>query len=158
MQIAETPGASHRLRRQLGRSKGYFQRTFHTPLPQLAAFTETVIAAHAPLESGSVTLEQVVFTPTKLEGLLTSHNLPFTYGRDWTVTAAGPEEIAALLEAAWGDWVDFYFISQPKRFHLFADHDEYTTIFGATKGKVSKVATALINDGFSPVDGYERGW
>ena len=117
-----------------------------------------MIAAHAPLESGRVTLEQVVFTPTKLEVLLTSHNLPFTYGRDWTVMAAGREEVAPRLEAAWGDSFDFYFIPQPRRFHLFADHDEYTTIFGATKGQVSKVVTALTKAGFSPVEGYEREW
>jgi hypothetical protein len=62
--------------------------------------------------------------------------------RDWIIIAAGPEEIAALLEAAWGDWLDFYFPPSPKRFQLFADHDEYTTVFGATKGHVSIAAAA----------------
>jgi hypothetical protein len=158
MQIVETPGASQRLRRLLRRSDGYFQETFRTPLQQLASFTRTVIAVHGPPESGSVIVEQVVFTPKSLEGLLTGYDLPLTYGRDWTITATGPEEISALLEAAWGDWLDFYFTPTPKRFHLFADHDEYTTIFGATKGHVSKLATALVSAGFSRVDGYEREW
>ena len=156
MQIADTPGASKRLRRTLGRSHAYVQQTFRTPLQELASFTETVIAAHAPLESGSVTVEQVVFTPTNLQALLTSHKLPPNYGRDWTITAAGPEEITALLEAAWSDALDFYFTPTPRRFHLFADHDEYTTIFAPTKGQVSKLATALTGAGFSRVDGYER--
>ena len=158
MQIVEKPGASQRLRRVLGRSQAYFQQTFRTPLRQLASFTATVTAAHGPLDSGSVTLEQVVFTPRNLEALLTGHNLPLTYGRDWTITATGPEEIAAVLEAAWGDALDFYFTPTPKRFHLFADHDEYTTVFGATKGHVSRLVTALASAGFSQVDGYEREW
>lgn len=157
MEIVASPGAGQRLRRVLG-SRGYFQQTFRTPLQQSASFTATVVAAHAPLEAGSVIVGQVVFTPKNLEALLTRHNLPLTYGRDWTITAAGQEEIAALLEAAWGDWLDFYFTPSPKRFHLFADHDEYTTVFGATKGQVSKLATALISAGLSRVDGYEREW
>jgi hypothetical protein len=158
MQLVETPGVTQRLRRAFGRSQGYFQQTFRTPLRQLASFSATVVAAHAPLASGSVSVEQVVFTPKNLEALLSRHNLPLTYGPDWTITAAGQQEIAELLEAVWGDWLDFYFTPTPKRYHLFADHDEYTTIFGATKGHVAKVATALASAGFSPVDGYERTW
>jgi hypothetical protein len=158
MEVVETPGATQRLRRALGRSQGYFQATFRTPKRQLASFSATVVAAHAPLKSGSVTVEQVVFTPRNLEALLTGHNLPLTFGRDWTLKAAGPQEIARLLEAVWRDWLDFYFTPTPKRYHLYADHDEYTTIFGATKGHVGKVATALASAGFSRVDGYEREW
>ena len=156
MEIVETPGASQRLRRALGRSR-YFQQTFRTPLRESTSFTRAV-AGHAPLELGSVTVDQIVFSPRNLEALLTKYNLPATFGRDWTITAAGPDELAALLEAAWGDPLDFYFTPTPKRFHLFADHHEYTTIFGATTGQVSKLATALLGAGFSRVDGYEREW
>ena len=78
-------------------------------------------------------------------------------GRGWTFTAEGPEEVAALLEAALGDSVDFYFTPTPKRHYLFADHDEYATIYGATKGRVARVATALVRAGFSRVERYERG-
>lgn len=68
------------------------------------------------------------------------------------------EEVASLLVAAWSDAIDFYFTPTPKQYHLFADHDEYTTIFGATKGQVAKVATALANAEFSRIDGYVRHW
>lgn len=158
MEIQETPGASQRLHRVLGRSRGYFQQTFRTPLKQLARFSATVVSAHSPVESGSVTLEQVVFMPKHLERLLTSRNVPPTYGRDWTITAEGQEDVVALLEAALSDSLDFYFTPTPKRYHLFADHDGYTTVFGATKGQVAKVSTALVNAGFSRVQGYEREW
>jgi hypothetical protein len=158
MQIVETRGGIRRAHRALGRSGGYFQETFRTPLRQLASFSATVVAAHAPLEAGSVTVEQVVFSPKHLEALLTRYKVPLTYGPDWTIRAVGPKEIAALLEAAWADSLDFHFTPTPKRFHLFADHDEYTTVFGATKGHVAKLATALTSAGFSRVDGYERQW
>jgi hypothetical protein len=159
MESRETPGASQRLRRALGRPRAYFQQTFRTPVqPQLPMFSAAVVSAHLPIDSGSVTLEQVVFTPRHLEKLLATHHLPVTCGRDWTITAAGQEQVASLLVAAWSDAIDFYFAPTPKRYHLFADHDEYTTIFGATKGQVAKVATALAEARFCRVEGYERHW
>jgi hypothetical protein len=158
MRITEAPGASQALRRKLGRSQGYFQATFRTPLRQLPLFTSTVLAAHTHPEAGSVTLEQVVFTPKNLEALLRNNDLPLTYGRDTTITASGARESEGLLEAAWGDWLDFYFVPVPSPFHLFADHDEYTTFFAATKGHLAKIVTALSIAGFSSVDGYQREW
>jgi hypothetical protein len=158
MEIVETPGAAQRLRRSLGRPGGHFQQTFRTPLKQLEAFAATVLTAHAPIETGRVNVEQVVFTPKNLEALLTDHRLPLTYGPDWTITTSDQNETAALIEAAWGDWLDFYFTPAPKRYHILADHDEYTTIFAATKGHLAKVATALSGAGFSRVEGYERKW
>lgn len=98
----------------------------------------------------------MVFTPKRLQALLSVHSLPATLGRDWTFTAKGPEEVAALLEAPLGDSVDFYFTPTPKRYYLFADHDEYAVIYGATKGHVGRVATALVQAGFSRVEGYVR--
>jgi hypothetical protein len=157
MQIVETPGATQRLRRSVGHSR-QFQETFRTPPKQLATFAATVLAAHAPIESGSVNVDQVVFTPKRLEALLSDHRLPLTYGQDWTITASGPQEATALLQAVWGDWLDFWFTPAPKRYHIFADHDEYTTIFAATKGHLAKVTAALANTGFSRVDRYEREW
>jgi hypothetical protein len=159
METRETPGASQRLRRALGRRGAYFQQTFRTPAQQqLPRFSAAVVSAHSPIETATVTLEQIVFTPKHLDELLAARHLPVTCGRDWTITAAGYEEVASLLMAAWSDVIDFYFIPKPKHFHLFADHDDYTTIFGATKGQVAKVATALANAGFSRVDGYELHW
>ena len=159
METRETPGASHRLRHALGRSRAYFQQTFRTPVQQqLPTFSAALLSAHSPIESGSATLERIVFTPRHVEELLAAHHLPATCGRDWIITTAGREEVASLLVAAWSDAIDFYFTPAPKRYHLFSDHDEYTTISGATKGQVARVATALANAGFSRIDGYERHW
>lgn len=158
MQTLEIPGAIQKLRRTLGKSKAYFQQTFRTPLRDLAAFSATMMAAYRTLESGSVNVEQVVFTPKNLEALLERHSLPPSYGHDWTITAVGPEEIKALLEAAWSDWLDFYFTPVPRHYYVFADHDEYTTILAPTKGKLGRAVTALDEAGFARVNDFERGW
>ena len=158
MRITEAPGAAQALRRKLARSRDYYQETFRTTSRQVRLFTSTVLAAHTHLDAGSVTLEQVVFTPKNLEALLANNDLPLTYGRDTTITASGAKECEALLEAAWSDWLDFYFVPAPSTFQLFADHDEYTTFFAATKGHLARIVTALSAAGFSRVEGYRREW
>jgi hypothetical protein len=158
MRIAEAPGAAQALRRKLARSRDYYQETFRTPARQARLFAATVLAAHPQLDACSVTLDQVVFTPKNLEALLGRNDLPLTCRPDTTITASGAKESEALLEAAWSDWLDFYFVPAPSTFQLFADHDEYTTFFGATKGHLAKVVTALSAAGLSLVRGYRREW
>jgi hypothetical protein len=158
MRIAEAPGAAQALRQKLGRSQDYYQETFRTPSRQARLVTTTVLATHTQLDAGSVTIEHVVFTPKNLEALLGDNDLPLTYGRDTIITASGAKESEALLEAAWSDWLDFYFVPVPSTFQLFADHDEYTTFFAATKGHLARIVTALSAASFPRVGGYRREW
>ena len=97
-----------------------------------------------------------MFTPKHLEGLLSSHQLPLEYGNGWTIEATGAKECVELLEAALADWLDFFFLPQPKRFLMYADHDEYTTLFGARKGSLSRLTTALAAAGVEEIANYER--
>jgi hypothetical protein len=43
------------------------------------------------------------------------------------------KEIAPLLEAALGDWVDFLFVPVPKPFAIYADHDDYITLYANSR-------------------------
>lgn len=152
MQIEQSPGAIKRLRK----AAGQYQRTFRTPLNQLASFTGAILDPHTPLTAADVTIDAVVFPPRNLEALLAKHDLPHQQGRDWTITASGPQEIGELLQAALGDWLDFYFLPTPKRFMIYADHDEYTTVFSATKGSVSRIRASLLSRGFVEIADYKR--
>jgi hypothetical protein len=153
MKLHSTPGTSKRLR---STASTFFQRTFRTPLSRLPAFVAILLAGDPPLSGGSVTIQQVVFTPEHLLDLLSSHNLPVEYGSGWTITAAGLQESEALLTATLADWVDFYFVPEPKRYLLYADHDEYTTLFAARRGTLSRLGTALTAEGFGEVADYVR--
>lgn len=152
MRIQATPGELKRLRR----TAGSFQRTFRTPLDRLPKFVAALLPAHFLIASASLTLDEVVFTPKHLEALLSAHQLQLAYGSDWTISATGRQESTALLEATLADWVDFYFRPEPKRFLLYADHHEYTTIFAVRKGMVSRVADALKAAGFAEVPDFVR--
>src|SRR5574341_488396 len=140
MKLKSTDGDLKRLRRIAGGQK---QRTFKTPLGQLESFVATILGNEQCLISGRVVVEQVVFTPKHLEDLLSSHGLPLEYGLDQSIVAENALETSRLLTAALADWLDFYFEPVPKRFLLYSDHDEYTTIFAARAGPLSNLGTAL---------------
>jgi len=153
MRIQSAPGTLKRLRRTAGT---FFQRTFETPRDRLPAFVASLLAGDSPILSASITVQAVVSPPDHLESLLASHHLALPPGADWSITAAGQQESQALLTAALGDAVDFYSLPDPKRFLLFADHDEYTTLFAARKGTLSRLAGTLAAGRVAEVSDYVR--
>ena len=60
-------------------------------------------------------------------------------------------EMAELLECVLGQWTDFAFIPSPKEFVMYADHDEYTTIFARSAESLSALQTRMENKGFKAV-------
>jgi hypothetical protein len=152
MTLSQNKGGLKRFRRTPWR----FQQTFHTPLKNLRLFVANIVSGHEPLQTGSVTIDQVVFEPKNLLALLARHSLPPEYGHEWCLTTAGQQGIGELLEAALGDWVDFIFVPTPKPFVIYADHDEYTTFYANTKSNLNGVVQRLAAEGFQSVADYER--
>lgn len=151
MKISATSGSLKRLRKTPWR----FQQTFLTPLKHLEPFVATIISAREQIQAATITIDSLVFEPKSLNALLATNYLPPCLQAESTIEAAGREEVGALLRAALGDWVDFWFIPTPKPFVIYADHDEYTTFFANTKSNLNGVAEPLIKQGFQKVD-YER--
>src|SRR5262245_4969639 len=138
--IETSPGSLKALRRRAASS---FQRTFATPLKQLPAFVGAILDDQASIRGASAFVESVVFEPKHLENLLRAHGLARSHGAKWAIAAEGPQETAALLEALLADWLDFYFAPEPKHILLYADHDEYATLFSSKKGPLSRAADRL---------------
>ncbi len=149
--LSATSGSLKRLRKIPWR----FQQTFLTPLRNLGPFVQTIIWAREQVQAGTVTLDSIVFEPKNLNGLLAKCSLPPSLQREFSIAAAGHEETVALLQAALSDSVDFWFIPTPKPFVIYADHDQYTTIFANTKSNLNGVVEPLVSQGFQKVD-YER--
>ena len=152
MTLSEAQGLLSRFRRTPWR----FQQTFHTPLNSLPAFVSAVVSAHGVVQGATVTIEQVVFEPKNLNALLAKHSLVCVDFQRWSVTADGEREVAELLKATLGDWLDFLFVPTPKPFAIYADHDEYTTFLANTKSHLNRVVHALSAGGFKEVKDYER--
>ena len=87
MSITKTPGVAKKLRM----TQWEFQSTFETPLKQLEPFVSAILAANEALESGSVTIDQVVFEPEHLSALMNG-NQTEPIDLDVTLVADGREQ------------------------------------------------------------------
>jgi hypothetical protein len=151
MTLSETPGAVKQFRK-----KGWrFQQTFLTPLEHLPAFVATIVSAQE-FQGGCLTIDQAIFEPGHLISLLGKYSIPPQYSHGTSVTAHSQAEVAELLEAAFGDPLDFIFTPVPKPIVIFADHDEYTTFFANTRSNLNSVVTTLSAKGFKEIRDYER--
>lgn len=61
------------------------------------------------------------------------------------------EEFSAALEAMLSGWIDVRALFSPSPHALRADHDEFTTFFSESSGKIADVRNALTNVNVSMV-------
>ena len=62
------------------------------------------------------------------------------------------EEFRTALEAALSGWIDLRAMFSPSKHALKADHDEYTTLFSESSGKIAEVRRALSEGGVKLVE------
>ncbi|MFO1523436.1 MAG: hypothetical protein U1F77_03995 [Kiritimatiellia bacterium] len=100
-------------------------------------------------------IDAIVFEPRHLHALLSANSLPLDIQGETCIEAGGPRDVEALLIAALGDPVDFWFVPTPKTFVIYADHDEYATFFAISKSNLNAAVTPLLENGFKQVE-FER--
>jgi hypothetical protein len=159
MTLSPTPGALKKIRRTPWR----YQQTFVTPpLKDLQPFVAGVISCLKPVQAAAATVDEVVFEPRNLNALLARRSIiakPMdntNYLHDWSLSCTGEDDVGELLRVLLGDWIDFTFVPTPKRFVIFADHDEYITFLSVTKSHLNRVVRTLTENGFQPVRDYQR--
>jgi hypothetical protein len=133
-----------------------FQQTFETPLDDLPSFVKTIVSAANPIQATSLTIDQAVFEPRNLIGMLANYSFPPQYQHGLCLTAAGQKEVEELLSIVLSDWIDFLFVPEPQSFAIYADHDEYTTFYARTPAKLNLIAAALTEQGFKSKPLYKR--
>ena len=132
-----------------------FQQTFETPLQDLNNFVEAILSAGQKITGGCLTIDLWVFEPSNLINLLRRHSIAPQYKHGLTVAATGTEEVAALLQACLGDWLDFIFVPVPDELVIYADHDEFTTFFANEQASLTRVVDAMASRGYR-LENYER--
>jgi hypothetical protein len=134
------------------------QVTCVTPLNRLAWFSNTLVEHLMPFQSALLVIDQVVF---KVPPALAAIRLGAGETRS-ILEAPGhlfedePELFRAALEAALSDWIDLRVNLLPPRYALWADHDEYTTVFSQSPGQIADLKRALARAKIEIVDSYER--
>lgn len=124
------------------------QLTCHTPLERLPWFTGELVRLLAPFDRALLIIDEIVFdVPAELEALRRAA------GETRTITEApghlvegDPEGFRRLLEVVLSDWVDFRVVFSPSRHALRADHDEFTTFFSMSPGRIAQVREALAGE------------
>jgi len=54
------------------------------------------------------------------------------------------------------DWIDFVFVPSPASFAVYADHDEYLTLYTPSQSDLDLLVTDIEAHGFSFVPDYVR--
>jgi len=133
-----------------------FQQTFTTPLKDLNRFVSTFLGPFS-LEKGALITDQVVLEPRNLLCLLAGKSLSVDNYYDLKIQATGQMEIAKLLQAAFGDCIDFIFVPSPEVIAIYTDHDEYTTFYAQDDATLQTLRSRLETAGFGAVANYTRG-
>jgi len=134
-----------------------FQQTFKTPLQELTPFVRTILSLFECQEL-AIHVETVVFEPKELIEFLIGHGIdkkdePWQDGE--TFTAENENEALGLLEAVLGSWIDFAAIPSPNStFAIYADHDEYTTVFTNTAELLGSLRESMNRANFSEVENW----
>jgi hypothetical protein len=129
-----------------------FQVTYHTPLTDLPRFLSTILARFQ-ISEGVVWIELIVFEPRELIWYLRGRGFVCDQGQlnRAVIQAESESEVAELLECVLGQWTDFAFIPLHGDFALYADHDEYVTIFAASAESLSLLRQDMEHEGFKTV-------
>ena len=102
-------------------------------------------------------IEQIVFDPEDLIAYLQTVGIKSDEGKlhEATLTAESRSEAETMLEHLFGDWIDFVFLpSLNAQFAIYADHDEYTTIFCKEFEAIESIRKSAREHGYKEVEDW----
>lgn len=125
-----------------------YQKTLVTPRKEMASFLSALLAAF-PVDRGVASTDQVVFEPDRFLELLKARELAIENYWTFCTEASNTEDVTVLLDAMLNDWIDFVFVPSPESFAIYADHDEFLTLYVPTSPGLDQLVTRLELVGFS---------
>lgn len=131
------------------------QVTLVTPRKEMESFLSALLAA-CPVDEGLASTDQVVFEPDNILELLKARGLALENHWTFCIEATSTEDLAALLGAMLNDWIDFVFVPSPSSFAIYADHDEFLTLYVPDSSALDNLIARLKLAGFGFEDGYVR--
>jgi hypothetical protein len=128
-----------------GRREWKRQLTCITPLQRLPWFTAELVRHLAPFHHALLIVDEVVFDiPPALEALrLAAGETRSMRDAPGLLFDGDPEEFRAALEAVLSGWIDFRVVFSPTNRAFRADHDEYSTLFTTSPGKIATLKGTL---------------
>jgi len=135
--------AAHSRRRNWKR-----QLTCVTPLKRLSWFANLVVNELGPIHQALLIVDQCVMSvPPSLEELRRDiGEIRPLIEAPGHVFDNQPEALTVTLQAIFSGWIDFRMLLVPSAHALRADHDEYTTFFSKSSGKLAKIRDVLLKE------------
>ncbi len=124
------------------------QATYLTPLQELDAYVKALHPFMGDLASAALMIREIVFEPTNLLRLCPSEDGWFNQ----LIEAQGRDESLQLLTAALSDWVGFILGTEPATLLVYADHDEYVTVFPRDNAVLARLTATLDGAVYKRVD------
>jgi len=124
-----------------------YQRTLVTPRKNMASFLSALLGAF-PVDRGVASTDQVVFEPDSFLELLKARELAIENYWTFCAEASNIEDVTLLLDALLNDSIDFVFVPLPESFAIYADHDEFLTLYVPTSSGLDHLVTRLELVGF----------
>src|SRR6266550_7597668 len=146
-------------RTDFSRRRGWKRQvTCVTPLKRLSWFTNVLLEHLLPFDIALLTIDQVVFdVPSELEFIRRTAGEPRPLIEVPGLLFENDHEgFRAALEAALSGWIDLRAVFAPSQRALRADHDEFTTFFSLSSGKIADLRNVFIKGDVSIVQ-YTRG-
>ena len=131
------------------------QKTLETPRKNMASFLSAFLATF-PVDRGVASTDQVVFEPDSFLALLKARSLAIENYWTFCAEASDREDVAVLLETMLSDWIDFVFVPSPTSFAIYADHDEFLTLYVPSSSALDHLIDQLTLAGFEFEDWYIR--
>jgi hypothetical protein len=133
-----------------------FQQSFITPRKDLGRFVSTIMGPYS-VTKAALTTDEVVFEPSDVINLLASHSITLENCYKFTLQAEGQACVTEMLQVVLSNWIDFLFVPTPQSFVIYADHDDYTTLYLQSHLALTECVERLREAGFKAVEGYTRG-
>lgn len=126
--------------------------TFETPLKRLPWFSGVLVDHLVPFEKALLVTDVILGEPRELIRLRRAAGEERSVGEAPGHAFESQEaDLREAVEAALAGWIDFVVLFHPTRHALMADHDEWTTFFSQSPGKLAEVRRALRDGGAQEV-------
>ena len=132
-----------------------YQTTLVTPRKNMTSFLSALLTTF-PADRGVASTDQLVFEPDSFLELLKARNLAIENYWTFCAEASNSEDVAVLLDAMLDDWIDFVFVPSPASFAIYADHDEFLTLYVPGSSALDHLSDQLRLAGFGFEDWYVR--
>lgn len=131
------------------------QKTLVTPRKDMESFLSALLAVF-PVDQGVASTDQAVFEPRNVLAVLKAREIALEDHWTFCAVASSAQDVAVLLDAMLNDWIDFVFVPSPSSFAIYADHDEYLTLYVPISSELDRLVARLELAGFDFVADYVR--